>query len=256
MGFIRLLVLIIEKMGTLTEKERQAVIEAAYSYIENIADKTPTTRQEAIDRLIKIFTAGAEFLAELRKEETPSEWVDVNVRVPESGRCVLLYSKEGRVAEGAYNNVKGVYEQWRWNAIVNPTHWMYLPIPPSEKEEATMAFDKALVSAGHTDPIFEEEAPSEYLVDRIVGKLCLESENIILNGESRRVVFEEYYTNVARIIAKLLTPDVNAELLEALTELVRLKEWKDKFGKDPYYLCTQPSVWRKANEAIQNAQPK
>jgi hypothetical protein len=58
-------------------------------------------------------------------------WIDVKEKMPDSGQCVLIHSKDGGVAEGAYLSTKGHFEQWRWNAIQkNVTHWMVLPKPP------------------------------------------------------------------------------------------------------------------------------
>ena len=52
--------------------------------------------------------------------------------MPDSGQCVLIHSKNGGVAEGAYLSAKGHFEQWRWNAIQKDvTHWMELPKPPT-----------------------------------------------------------------------------------------------------------------------------
>jgi len=68
------------------------------------------------------------------------------------------------------------------------------------------------------------KTPSENLVEEIVGKLCLESENILFNGENRRVVFEEYYPNAARIIANLAPFNPNAELLKVLKRVQGLSE--------------------------------
>ena len=59
-------------------------------------------------------------------------WIDVKEKIPDSGQCVLIYSKDGGVAEGAYLSAKGHFEQWRWNAIQKDvTHWMRLPKPPT-----------------------------------------------------------------------------------------------------------------------------
>lgn len=58
-------------------------------------------------------------------------WVAIAEKMPESGQCVLLYSKDGGVAEGAYLSAKGHFEQWRWNCIQKSvTHWAELPEPP------------------------------------------------------------------------------------------------------------------------------
>ena len=58
-------------------------------------------------------------------------WVAVTEKMPESGFCILLYSKSGGVSEGAWIGAKGHFEQWRWNSIKNDvTHWAELPGPP------------------------------------------------------------------------------------------------------------------------------
>ncbi len=58
------------------------------------------------------------------------KWISVEERMPESGKCVLLYSPKSGVGEGAWISSKCHFEQWRWNAILtNVTHWMPLPNP-------------------------------------------------------------------------------------------------------------------------------
>ena len=42
----------------------------------------------------------------------------------------------------------------------------------------------------------------------------------------------------------------NKILLEALTQLVALKDYKDKCGKDHSYQENQPKVWKQARAAI------
>lgn len=62
------------------------------------------------------------------------KWISIEEKFPESGECVLLYSKESGVGEGAYISAKRHFEQWRWNSIKKGvTHWMPLPNPPEEK---------------------------------------------------------------------------------------------------------------------------
>lgn len=51
--------------------------------------------------------------------------------------------------------------------------------------------------------------------------------------------------------AKLIA--ASPALLEALQELLQVKEWKDKHGKDEHYLKAQPSAWSNAIAAIQKA---
>lgn len=64
-------------------------------------------------------------------------WISVEERLPEYGKCILLYSDEGGVAEGALNR-HGFWEQWRWSAkllMSEVTHWTPLPPPPKQNEE-------------------------------------------------------------------------------------------------------------------------
>lgn len=42
-------------------------------------------------------------------------------------------------------------------------------------------------------------------------------------------------------------------LVKALEELVQLKEWKDKHGKDEHFLNAHPTAWNNAKEALKNA---
>lgn len=43
------------------------------------------------------------------------------------------------------------------------------------------------------------------------------------------------------------------DLLEALEELIQVKEWKDKYGKDAQYLKAQPIAWENAKKALEKA---
>ena len=40
------------------------------------------------------------------------------------------------------------------------------------------------------------------------------------------------------------------ELRSVLSDLVQLKDWKDKYGKDEHYLNAQPGAWESARKAI------
>ena len=60
-----------------------------------------------------------------------TKWVAIDNKMPKSGQCVMIYSKNGGVAEGAYIGSKGYFKQWRWNAIKKDvTHWKPLCEPP------------------------------------------------------------------------------------------------------------------------------
>lgn len=66
------------------------------------------------------------------------------------------------------------------------------------------------------------------------------------DGLSRPEVFEQGKAN-AKLIAA--APD----LLKALQELVEVKGWKDKHGKDEHYEKSQPGAWENAKDAINKA---
>jgi hypothetical protein len=63
------------------------------------------------------------------------KWIPVTERLPEPEKCVLIYSKHGRVAEGKRNRF-GIWTQFRWSVteLRGVTHWMPLPEPPKEVE--------------------------------------------------------------------------------------------------------------------------
>lgn len=50
--------------------------------------------------------------------------------------------------------------------------------------------------------------------------------------------------------ANIKTIRYSAEMLEVLSELVMLKEYKDKNGKDMHYVVEQPKAWKKAKELL------
>jgi len=63
---------------------------------------------------------------------------------------------------------------------------------------------------------------------------------------TRPEVFEQGKAN-----AKLIAAAPN--LLKALQELVEVKDWKDKNGKDEHYEKSQPVAWKNAKAAIAKA---
>lgn len=42
-----------------------------------------------------------------------------------------------------------------------------------------------------------------------------------------------------------------AELKEAISELIQVKDWKDKYGKDEHYLKAMPIAWENVRKLIQ-----
>lgn len=59
------------------------------------------------------------------------KWIPVTERLPDSGRCVLIYSEDGMVAEGNYTAYDKKWYQFRWSVKGQKvTHWMPLPEPP------------------------------------------------------------------------------------------------------------------------------
>lgn len=60
------------------------------------------------------------------KYSESDEWHNIEC-IPDNPRSILLYTKEGGVAEGSYNEVKDEWIQFRWNCKVNPIAWRELP---------------------------------------------------------------------------------------------------------------------------------
>lgn len=45
--------------------------------------------------------------------------------IPDNPRSIILYTSEGGVAEGKYEN--GKWFQYRWSCNVNPLYWKEMP---------------------------------------------------------------------------------------------------------------------------------
>lgn len=45
----------------------------------------------------------------------------------------------------------------------------------------------------------------------------------------------------------------NKEALDTLNELVQVKEWKEKYGKDAQYLKAQPIAWSNAEKVLKKS---
>lgn len=59
-------------------------------------------------------------------------WISVKDRLPKYGTSIMIYSKEGGVAEGEYKG-NNRFDQYRWSAKdVKATHWKERPEPPKE----------------------------------------------------------------------------------------------------------------------------
>lgn len=59
------------------------------------------------------------------------KWIPVTERLPDSGKCVLIYSEDGMVAEGSYTAYDKKWFLFRWSVKGQKvTHWMPLPTPP------------------------------------------------------------------------------------------------------------------------------
>ena len=57
------------------------------------------------------------------------EWQSIDT-APRDGTTVLLASPRGRMANGNWHQTYGV---WSWPyVLIEPTHWMPLPDPPSQ----------------------------------------------------------------------------------------------------------------------------
>ena len=58
------------------------------------------------------------------KYSNSDRWYSIEY-VPDNPRNILLYTYEGGVAEGNYQNGKWI--QYRWNCEVNPVSWREMP---------------------------------------------------------------------------------------------------------------------------------
>ena len=66
-------------------------------------------------------------------ENTEDDWISIEEEDAPLKSSVLIYSKEGGVAEGeriSDNDSNNDYIQYRWNSKVNATHWRKLPRKP------------------------------------------------------------------------------------------------------------------------------
>ena len=63
------------------------------------------------------------------------EWISVKDRLPDSNYgSVLIYTKDGGVAEGQYYDTIKAWLQFRWSVEdAEVTHWMPLPEPPENE---------------------------------------------------------------------------------------------------------------------------
>ena len=68
----------------------------------------------------------------IKKLKAENEWRDIET-APKDGSFILLATPKGRIADGFWSLVYGV---WSWPYVmVEPTHWMPLPTPPKRSIE-------------------------------------------------------------------------------------------------------------------------
>lgn len=73
-------------------------------------------------------------------------------------------------------------------------------------------------------------------------------------GNSHHMSIPPLITDTDMILGELARRFKNrCGIKEALEELVQVKIWKDKNGKDEHYLKTQPVAWENAIKALENA---
>ena len=61
------------------------------------------------------------------------KWININDEKPAHGSCIMIFSEDGKVAEGRYQKKVGNFIQYRWSAIKNNvTHWCEKPEGPSD----------------------------------------------------------------------------------------------------------------------------
>ena len=62
-----------------------------------------------------------------------NKWIPVEDRLPIDGRSVLIFTKEGGVAEGLYMGYKEEWFQYRWS-VNNAKVIAWMPLPKPYKE--------------------------------------------------------------------------------------------------------------------------
>lgn len=60
-------------------------------------------------------------------------WIPCSEMLPEDSRSVLIYTKDGRIAEGCYTHEGLEWWQFRWN-VRNPDVIAWMPFPEPYKE--------------------------------------------------------------------------------------------------------------------------
>ena len=85
---------------------------------ENLFNGEPTS--DAQKRLYEAMLMGEEALKD-------SEWFSVSDKLPDNERSVLVYTKNGGVAEASYNPKTREWLQFRWSVKVKPSKWRELP---------------------------------------------------------------------------------------------------------------------------------
>ena len=80
----------------------------------------------------KLYTSNQVAAAIAKAEQRVAEWQPIET-APKDGSFILLATPKGRIADGFWSLVYGV---WSWPYVmVEPTHWMPLPTPPKRSME-------------------------------------------------------------------------------------------------------------------------
>lgn len=65
-------------------------------------------------------------LQSVKYDEESNVWYTPQ-QIPDNPRSILIYTKEGGIAEASYNATKDKWFQFRWQCEMTPIAWRELP---------------------------------------------------------------------------------------------------------------------------------
>jgi len=150
-----------------------------------------------------------------------------------------------------------VITDWRWFMTMKNDEWeveCYYQTIRNNKTPISMTDESV-----HLIPVYMiNEVPVITNLRRIIPNII----DIMENGIGYQ------FTNVWKQSASLQSENErlkeqiegmkrdNGYLLESLQELIQVKDWKDKYGKDEHYIKAMPLAWKNAKELVSEYESK